>query len=150
MLPSQCNCLKQDFNGAKSLNCSCCVANPPPSLCERLSLNSTADVLKCNCRDIVINGKSTFTCDCAHRVNATRSVTRSNLLLDETNQCCCAQVIDPITKKGSKMCNCTQPTVKQVQSCQCKAPSSNSSDLTCVCNDCNAVASTRIIPQSSC
>lgn len=150
MLPSQCNCLRQNFNGTNSLNCSCCVANPPPSLCERL--NTSSDALRCNCRDIILNGKATFTCDCTSRISATKNITRSNLILDEASQCCCQEVIDKVTKKGSKVCNCTQPTVKQTQTCQCKAPSANStsSDLSCVCNDCNSVATTRVLPQASC
>jgi len=30
---SQCSCLNQNLGGVNSLNCTCCVPNPPPTLC---------------------------------------------------------------------------------------------------------------------
>ena len=53
----QCSCLNQTFNGVNSLNCTCCVPNPPPTICQRLSA-PRANSLGCTCRDIIIDGKA--------------------------------------------------------------------------------------------
>lgn len=145
----QCSCLNQNLNGINTLNCTCCVPNPPPSLCQRLSA-PRSNSLGCVCRDIIVDGKATPSCNCTQRINATSSISRAGLVLDETNDCCCTEVVDPRTRIGSRVCNCTIPTVPQNQNCQCRAFANNTSQIECQCNDCNNVRSERLIAQNRC
>ncbi len=73
------------------------------------------------------------------------------MLFDEASQCCCTEVVNPITKVGSRVCNCTQPAVPQNQNCQCRPAANNASQISCVCSDCNNVRQVeRFIPQNRC
>ena len=73
------------------------------------------------------------------------------MLFDEASQCCCTEVVNPLTKIGSRVCNCTQPAVPQNQNCQCRPSAKNASQISCVCSDCNNVRQAeRFIPQSKC
>jgi hypothetical protein len=107
----QCNCLSQFTNGVPVQNCTCCVPNPPPTLCQRLAAPGS-NALPCSCRDVIVDGKITSNCSCSQRLNATSSVTRNGLILDEANNCCCTEVVNPVTRVGSRVCNCTLPTVQ--------------------------------------
>ena len=73
------------------------------------------------------------------------------MLFDEASQCCCTEVVNPLTKIGSRVCNCTQPAVPQNQNCQCRPSAKNASQISCVCSDCNNVRQVeRFIPQNKC
>lgn len=73
------------------------------------------------------------------------------MLFDEASQCCCTEVVNPKTKVGSRVCNCTQPAVPQNQNCQCRPAANNASQISCVCSDCNNVKQVeRFIPQNRC
>jgi len=136
-----CRCLNTTVGTNNYLNCSCCVPNPPPTLCEQLS-STNSSVLNCRCNDIVVGGKATFSCDCAAKVNTTTTLTRKGLQLSE-NSCCCVEKTDPVTRKGFKACNCTQPAVLVDQSCDCKTTVDAKGKVTvaCDCADCNQVKS---------
>lgn len=148
----QCSCLNQTLAGqANTLNCTCCVPNPPLPFCQQLAQQNNTN-LNCRCNYILVNGVSTFTCDCSARVNTTHTLTRSQMLLDE-NSCCCTDRTDPITRLGFKSCNCTQPATFQTQRCQCKpvGNAANSTQVTCNCSDCNnVITSARTLPNSRC
>jgi len=136
--PGSCQCLNQTVGDVNGLNCTCCIDNPPLTLCEQLSVTNTS-VLDCKCNDVVINGRSTFSCDCGARVNTTTTLTKSGMLFDESKQCCCVEKIDSLTKKGYKACNCTQPPVPQQQNCTCRPVGGalNATQVQCECSDCN-------------
>lgn len=133
---SQCSCLNQTVNGNNFGDCQCCVPNPPPTQCELLAQPRPSN-LRCKCAYVVTNGVSDFKCDCNSVVNYTYSISRRNLSVNESS-CCCVELSDPLTRKGYKACNCTQPPVVQTQNCQCKAVQGarNSTRVNCDCSNC--------------
>ena len=148
---SQCSCLNGTTDGNQNVaSCICCVPNPPLTFCENLALKSSNN-LNCRCNDVVINGKSVFSCDCNSTVNSTLTVTQKGMAISE-NSCCCTERSDPLTKKGFKQCNCTQAPIVIDQNCQCKTiPNVNkTSVVNCVCQDCNKVLTQKAISVASC
>lgn len=147
---SQCSCLNQTVGFNNFGDCQCCVPNVPPTQCELLAVPKPSN-LRCKCAYIVVNGVSDFKCDCDSTVNSTYKVTRRNLAVQESS-CCCVELSDPITRKGYKSCNCTQPSTVQTQSCQCKAiqGARNSTKVNCDCSDCQTVVSKVSVPLGQC
>ena len=143
--PNQCQCLNQTVAGNNFNNCQCCVPNPPPTLCQSLAMTNSS-ILNCKCSYIVVNGVSTFSCNCSAQVNATTTLTRSNMVMDQS-KCCCVEKSNPITRMGFQSCNCTQPAVFIPQNCICTpVAGTNNSVANCNCNDCNNAPQHKTVP----
>ena len=146
-----CSCLNSTTDGNNAGTCQCCVPNPPPTQCERLAENKPSN-LRCKCAYVVIDGKADFRCDCNSVVNSTLTITKRDMPMNEAKDCCCIELSDPITRKGYKSCNCTQPPVFQTQNCQCKsvANARNSTRVNCDCTDCTRTSSKVTVPLGQC
>ena len=148
---TQCSCVNSTVDGQSNLaNCQCCVPNPPPTQCELLAQSSPSN-LKCKCAYVITNGVSGFQCNCNSTLNSTYSISRRSLPMNESS-CCCVEMSDPITRKGYKSCNCTQPPVSQTQKCQCKAVQGarNTTRVNCDCADCASITSKVQVPLGQC
>jgi hypothetical protein len=106
---SQCSCLNQTITGQPNqAQCSCCVPNPPPVMCQKLAMTNSS-ILNCRCGYVVVNGQAEFSCNCSAQATSTKVLYSNQLILDEKS-CCCIEKSDISTGMGYKSCNCTQPS----------------------------------------
>lgn len=147
--PAQCSCMNKTVDGKEnSLQCACCVPNPPPTMCQSLALTNSS-ILNCRCQDVVIGGKAQFSCNCSAQVNSTKVLYQNQMLLNE-DTCCCIEKSDFQTGMGYKACNCTQPAALVKQQCSCTPVNGKSDVVNCVCSDCNFVKTQQSLSPNSC